>query len=66
MDALLDIWYFCQGISKEERRCKIAAEMYYKSVRAFGTFWGSHFEKQDQIYCKSACADEYGSPFVEL
>ena len=63
MDALLDIWYFFQGLSKEERRCKIAAEMYYKIVRAFG---GSHFEKRDHIYCISTCADEHGSPFVEL
>ena len=63
MDALLDIWYFFQGIGKKERRCKIAAEMYYKIVRAFGE---SHFEKRDHIYCKSTCADEHGSPFVEL
>lgn len=63
MDAVLDIWYFFQGLSKEERRCKIAAEMYFKIVRAFG---GSHFEKRDHIYCISTCADDHGSPFVEL
>lgn len=62
-DVLLDVWYFFQGISKEERRCKIAAEMYYKIVRAFG---GSHFERRDHSYCKSTCADKHGSPFENL
>lgn len=62
-DALLDIWYFFQGINKEERRCKIAAEMYYKIVRAFG---GSHFEKRDHEYCTSTCADKHGSPYKDL
>ena len=63
MNALLDIWYFFQGISKEERRCKLAAEMYYKIVRTFGA---SHFEKKDHIYCINTCADKHGSPSVEL
>ncbi|KAL9975973.1 hypothetical protein ACROYT_G013201 [Oculina patagonica] len=63
MDALLDIWYFFQGLTKEERRCKLAAEAYYKIVRTFG---GSHFETRDHLYCISTCADEHGSPFVEL
>ncbi|PFX19817.1 uncharacterized protein LOC111337718 [Stylophora pistillata] len=63
MNALLDIWYFFQGISKEERRCKLAAEMYYKIVRTFGA---SHLEKKDHIYCINTCADKHGSPFVEL
>ena len=62
-DVLLDVWYFFQGISKEQRRCKIAAEMYYKIVRAFG---GSHFERRDHSYCKSTCADKHGSPFENL
>lgn len=62
-DVILDIWYFFQGISKEERRCEIAAKMYYEIVRAFG---GSHFERRDHSYCVSTCADKHGSPFEEL
>lgn len=62
-DVVLDIWYFFQGLSKEKRRCKIAADMYYKIVRAFG---GSHFEKRDHNYCKSTCADKHGSPYEDL
>lgn len=62
-DVVLDIWYFFQGLSKEKRRCKIAADMYYKIVRAFG---GSHFEIRDHSYCKNTCADKHGSPYEDL
>ncbi|XP_068697737.1 uncharacterized protein [Montipora foliosa] len=62
-DSLLDIWYFFQGLNKAERRCELAAEMYYKIVRTFG---GSHFEKRDHAYCTSTCADKHGSPIKSL
>ena len=61
--ALLDIWYFFQGISKEERRCKLTAEFYYKLVRSFGK---SHFELRDHQYCNNTCADKHGTPFENL
>lgn len=62
-DALLDIWYFFQGLNKAERRCELAAETYFTIVRTFGA---SHFEKKDHAYCTSTCADEHGSPFKSL
>ncbi|KAK3733985.1 hypothetical protein QZH41_009840, partial [Actinostola sp. cb2023] len=63
LSALLEVWYFFQGINKEERRCKLFADMYYKVVRTFGR---PHFEIRDHDYCWSTCADKHGSPYEDL
>ena len=61
--VLLDIWYFFQGINREDRRCKLTADFYYKLVRSFGK---SHYEHRDNDYCHATCADKHGSPFTRL
>ncbi|EDO30640.1 predicted protein [Nematostella vectensis] len=63
VSALLEVWYFFQGLSKEERRCNLVAEMYYKAVRTFGK---PNFEVRENQYCNNTCADKHGSPYMDL
>ena len=62
-EAILEIWYFFRGMSKEERRCKLVADLYYRGVRLFGQ---AHFERRDPQYCLNTCADKHGSPFEQV
>ncbi|XP_028392628.1 uncharacterized protein LOC114517170 [Dendronephthya gigantea] len=64
IEALMELWDFLRGISKEEKRCRMMADMYYDGVRMFAE---SHFEKKiHHTYCNTTCAKLHGSPFVPL
>ena len=63
IEALMELWDFLRGISKEEKRCRMMADMYYDGVRMFAE---SHFEKIHNTYCNTTCAKLHGSPFVPL
>lgn len=63
IEAFMELWDFFRGISKEEKRCRMMADMYYDGVRMFAE---SHFEKMDNTYCNSTCAKIHASPFIPL
>ena len=59
----MELWDFLRGIGKQEKRCRMMADMYYDGVRMFAE---SHFEKINNAYCNTTCAKLHGSPFVSL
>ena len=50
-------------MSHKVKRCKAAADIYYKSVYHFGH---AHFEKVSPAWCNLSCAKKLGAPSIVL